>query len=268
MLFSDRDFTPETEVFGKVVANCLEGKVFTEFFAEFSKVGVVCACAEVLVLQQISMERIVAVSESKAACFVVCGYYYECLFRMQAHEVAGNADGVVHIDDYSMISNLKSNWVLQLVITLLVVLITGFLFNYTKIGKQAKAIGDNPISARQSGANVNGIRYFAYILAGLLVGIASIFLMARSGSIGKSIGSGMEMDIMIAIILGGMNLNGGSKSKMSAAVIGSITYRLLSNGMTMVGVKTNYISLVKGIIFLAIIFMTLRQSKNVKEMPR
>ena len=99
MLFSDRDFTPETEVFGKVVANCLEGKVFTEFFAEFSKVGGVCACAEVLVLQQISMERIVAVSESKAACFVVCGYYYERLFRMQAHEVAGNADGIVHIDD-------------------------------------------------------------------------------------------------------------------------------------------------------------------------
>ena len=65
--------------------------------------------------------------------------------------VCSLSDGVVHIDDYSMISNLKSNWVLQLVITLLVVLITGFLFNYTKIGKQAKAIGDNPISARQSG---------------------------------------------------------------------------------------------------------------------
>lgn len=182
--------------------------------------------------------------------------------------VCSLSDGVVHVNDYNLISNLKSNWVLQLAITIIVILITGFLFNFTKLGKQAKAIGDNPLSAKQNGVNVDGIKYFSYILAGLLVGIASIFLMARSGSIGKSIGSGMEMDIMIAIILGGMNLNGGSKSKMSAAVIGCITYRLLSNGMTMAGVPTNYISLVKGIIFLIIIFMTLRQSKNVKEMPR
>lgn len=182
--------------------------------------------------------------------------------------VCSLSDGVVHINDYNMISNLKSNWVLQLVVTIVVVLITGFLFNYTKIGKQEKAIGDNPISAMQSGCHVNAIKYFSYFLAGLLVGIASIFLMARSGAIGKSIGSGTEMDIMIAIILGGMNLNGGSKSKMSAAVTGCITYRLLSNGMTQAGVNTNYISLVKGLIFLLIIFLTLRQNKNVKEMPR
>lgn len=178
------------------------------------------------------------------------------------------SDGVVHINDYSMIANLKSNWVLQLCITLVVVIITGFLFSFTKIGKQVRAIGDNEISARQSGVHVNALKYFCYLLAGLLVGVASIFLMARSGSIGKSIGSGTEMDIMIAIILGGMNLSGGSKSKMSAAVIGCITYRLLSNGMTLAGVTTNYISLVKGILFLLIIFLTLRQNKNVKEMPR
>lgn len=182
--------------------------------------------------------------------------------------VCSLSDGVIHISNYSMISGIKNNWVLQLVITLIVVIITGFLFNFTKIGKQAKAIGDNPFSAAQSGANVNAIKYFSYILAGLLVGIASIFLMARSGNVTKSIGSGKEMDVMIAIILGGMNLNGGNKSKISAAVIGCITYQLLSNGMTITGVKPNLIMLIKGILFLVIIFLTLRQNRRIKEMPR
>jgi ribose transport system permease protein len=182
--------------------------------------------------------------------------------------VCSLSDGVVHINNFALIKNLKSNWVLQLVMMIVVALLCVFLFNFTKIGKKEKAMGDNLVSAEQSGVHINAMKYFSYLFAGLLVGIASIFVMARSGNIGKSIGSGTEMDIMIAIILGGMNLNGGSKSKMSAAIIGCLTYRLLSNGMTMSGVPTNYISLVKGLIFLVIIFLTLRQSKNIKEMPR
>lgn len=177
-------------------------------------------------------------------------------------------DGVIKLEDYGLISDLKSNWILQLVICVIVVLVGIILFNYTKIGKQAKAIGDNPLSAQQSGTNINKIKLLCYLIGGILVGVASMFILARAGSIGKSIGSGAEMDVMVSIILGGMALSGGSKSKISAAVIGTITYRLLSNGMTMSGVPTSYISLVKGIIFIIIILLTLRQSKNIKEMPR
>lgn len=177
-------------------------------------------------------------------------------------------NGTVRISDYSALSSIKNNTGLQIGVLVAVVLVSLFLFDLTKIGKEEKAIGDNDVSARQSGVHVEAIKYFSYMYAGLLVGIASIFTLARAGTVTRAIGSGNEMDIMVAIILGGMNLNGGSKSRMSAAIIGCITYRLLSLGMTMAGVPTSYISLVKGILFLVIIFMTLRQSKQIKEMPR
>ena len=88
------------------------------------------------------------------------------------------------------------------------------------------------------------------------------------GNVGKNIGAGKEMDVMVAVILGGMNLNGGAKSRMEAAIVGTITYTLLANGLTIAGVDQEYITLVKGLIFIAIIGLTLRQSKTIREMPR
>ncbi len=182
--------------------------------------------------------------------------------------ICSKHDGVVKLNDYQLIANFKNNWVMQLIVSIVVVLIGTILFNFTKIGKQSKAIGDNQLSAKQSGTKVDFIKMICFLIGGLCVGLASVFILARAGQVGKNIGSGYEMDIMVAIILGGMALSGGAKSRMSAAVIGSITFRLLSNGMTMAGVPSGYISLVKGIIFVIIVFITLRQNKNIKEMPR
>ncbi|MPW26576.1 hypothetical protein GC105_12335 [Alkalibaculum sp. M08DMB] len=175
---------------------------------------------------------------------------------------------VISLNNYSILQKFKTDPVLQIVITVSIVVITWIIFSFTKIGKGAIAIGDNPVSARQSGIKIEKTKCICAAIAGTCVGIASIFSLARAGSVTKNIGSGIEMDIMVAIILGGMSLAGGSKSKFSAAVIGTITFRLLSNGMTMSGVPTRYVSLIRGIIFLVIVFATLRQSKNVKEMPR
>jgi ribose transport system permease protein len=142
------------------------------------------------------------------------------------------------------------------------------LFSFTKLGKQAKAIGDNPLSARQSGANVNLIKMLCYIVAGVCVGLASVFALARVGSVSENMGSGREMDVLIALILGGMNLSGGSKSRISSAVIGSITYVVLSNGLSLSGVATQYISIVKCVLFILIVLLTLRHSRNIRELPR
>ena len=177
-------------------------------------------------------------------------------------------DGRIVIEHYDMIQPLKSNTVYALIAMLVIVAVGILLFNYTRLGKYCKAIGDNPVSAEQSGARLKNVKFWCYVIAGCCVGLASLFLLARSGNVGKNIGSGTEMDVMVAVILGGMNLNGGSKSRMGAAVSGVVTYTLLSNGLTIAGVDQTYITLVKGIIFIVIIGMTLRQNKSVAEMPR
>ena len=176
--------------------------------------------------------------------------------------------GRINIVHYDMIQPLKSNVVYALIAMAVVAVIGIILFNYTRLGKYCKAIGDNPISAEQSGARLKLVKFWCYVIAGCCVGLASLFLLARSGNVGKNIGSGTEMDVMVAVILGGMNLNGGAKSRIGAAIAGVITNSLLSNGLTIAGVNQTYITLVKGIIFIVIIGMTLRQNKTVAEMPR
>mgnify|MGYP000066725563 FL=1 len=177
-------------------------------------------------------------------------------------------DGRMNITRYDLIQPLKSNVAYALAAMIIIALIGIVLFNYTKLGKYCKAIGDNPVSAEQSGAKLKIVKLWCYIIAGTCVGLASLFLLARSGNVGKNIGSGTEMDVMVAVILGGMNLNGGCKSRIGAAIAGVITYTLLANGLTISGVNQTYITLVKGIIFIVIIGMTLRQNKSIAEMPR
>ena len=174
----------------------------------------------------------------------------------------------VGLNNYDIIKNFKTGTALQIILTTATVLVCWVLFSFTKIGKQSRAVGDNPVSAQQSGVKINKNKVLCALIAGICIGIVSIFSLARAGSVTKSIGSGMEMDIMVALILGGMSLSGGSKSKFSAAVIGPITFRLMSNGMTMAGVPTAYVSFIRGIIFLIIVFATLRQNKDIREMPR
>lgn len=175
----------------------------------------------------------------------------------------------IPVNNYSStIQIFTSNTTLQITVCVIIALIGGILFSFTKVGKHAKALGDNELSARQSGVKPNKTKYICALFAGICVGIAAIFVLARSGSVTKDTGSGTEMDIMVSLILGGMALSGGAKSKFSAAIIGPITFKVLTNGMTMAGVPTEYVSLVKGLIFIVIIFLTLRQSKNIKAMPK
>ncbi|MGN1095949.1 MAG: ABC transporter permease, partial [Eubacteriales bacterium] len=164
---------------------------------------------------------------------------------------------VISLDNYGLVNAFKNNTALQIALMAAVGLICWVMFSFTKLGKHARAVGDNPISAEQNGVKINKTKMLCALISGFCVGIVAIFLLARAGSVSKNIGSGMEMDVMVAMILGGMALSGGSKSKFSAAVIGPLTFRLLSNGMTMAGVPTGYVSLIRGIIFLIIVFATL-----------
>ena len=65
-----------------------------------------------------------------------------------------------------------------------------------------------------------------------------------------------------------MYLSGGSKSRMSAAIVGSVTYVILTNGLSQLGIADMYVSLIKGIIFLVMIGATLRRQSSVKALPR
>lgn len=144
----------------------------------------------------------------------------------------------------------------------LVGLIVFYLFNFTKLGRYTKGIGANETTTAQCGVNTTAWKVVGYVVFGICVAIGSVFLLARTGSAGKGTGSGYAMDIMLCLILGGMPLSGGMKSKVRCAVIGSITYVLLSNGLVLSQVDINLVYLVKALIFLFVVSLSCRDKSG------
>ncbi len=161
----------------------------------------------------------------------------------------------------------RNTYNLVLIIMIVVVLlIVTYFFNYSKLGKYTRAIGANETATAQSGVNTTKWKVIAYMAFGVCVALGSFVMLMRTGSAGKGTGSGYAMDIMICLILGGMPLSGGMKSKVRSALIGTFTYVLLGNDLTTMGVSLNLINFVKAVIFIAIIFITCRKKDAV--LPR
>lgn len=161
----------------------------------------------------------------------------------------------------------KKNHVFMIIVMVLTVFILGMIFKYTEIGKGAKAIGDNELAAKQNGIPVDRTKIICYVIAGICVGLASIFKLSAVGMVQSTTGNGLEMDILVVVVLGAMALSGGAGTRMSSAVVGAVTYVILIKGLTIIGMNPNVVLLVKAIIFLVIIFVTIPRSK-MKTMPK
>lgn len=165
------------------------------------------------------------------------------------------------------VSLFKKNHTFMILAMMILIIIFTIIFNYTKIGKGAKSIGDNDLSAKQNGINIDGTKLACYSIAGICVGIASIFKLCSTGMVQSTTGNGMEMDVLVVVVLGGMSLSGGINTKISSAIVGTFTYVFLVKGLTIIGINPNIVVFVKAIIFLFIIFITAQRS-NLKTIPR
>jgi ribose transport system permease protein len=130
------------------------------------------------------------------------------------------------------------------------------VFHMTKVGRSIRFIGGNEECARQTGISSKKYIYISFLMAGLGVGLAAIFTIIRTGSISQDTGTGMGMDVMLATVLGGMSIFGGAKSNSYSGLTGSLTVSALNKGLLMIGVSTTILQGVRGLIFLALVFLT------------
>lgn len=153
---------------------------------------------------------------------------------------------------------------LQIIVVILVAVVFTYLFNFTSIGKYARSVGANAECAKENGIDPFKVQVLSYLILGTSIGIASVFIWSNTGNITRSSGMGYEMDVMIALILGGMSLNGGMKSKFSSAVIGSFTYIILKNGLLLSSfLEYNQVDMAKAIIFVVMVVITCREKGNL-----
>lgn len=155
---------------------------------------------------------------------------------------------------------IMTNGFFKAAVMILIIAIGVYLFHFTRVGKWAKAIGGNRNTAKQAGIKIVQQQYLAYILLGVCVGIAGVFQLFRNSTVSTAAGSGIEFNIMLAVVLGGFPMSGGDKASLPAAVIGAITATLLTNGLAMWGLDPSLVNGVKGIIFVIMIGLSYDRS--------
>ena len=138
----------------------------------------------------------------------------------------------------------------KLGITLLVLGVGFFVFRFTKFGMYLKAIGAGEKAAKFAGIRTDRMKFMIYMLAGAITGLAAFVNIVKNGSATANVGNQLETQILIALVLGGMPISGGAKVRFENIIVGALLYTVLNNGLTMMGLTTQAMQLVQGIVFL------------------
>ncbi len=137
------------------------------------------------------------------------------------------------------------------VIIMICIFVLGWFFlNRTRYGRYIYGLGGNEEAARLSGINVKQIKYMAYMISGLLTGIASIIMLSRINTGQPKIGTGFEMEVITAVVLGGVSISGG-QGKLTSVFIGVLIMGVLANGMILMNVSEYYQMVTRGMVLLA-----------------
>lgn len=138
----------------------------------------------------------------------------------------------------------------------LVVVVAGFVLARSVYGRHVYAVGGNNETSRLAGIAVGRIRGTNFVLSGFLAAFAGLLVAGRIRAGQPTIGSGFELDVITAVILGGTNLFGG-RGHIFGTLVGAVLITIVGNGLILVGADANVQTIVKGtLLILAVLFRT------------
>lgn len=149
------------------------------------------------------------------------------------------------------------------IVLLAVVLIFAFISKRTVFGQRLYAIGANPVASRFSGVKSRRDVAITYVLSGLCCALAAIVLIARSESANPQIGASKEMDIILAVVLGGTSVLGG-KGSIWGTVVGFLFIGFMSSGFTFLSFNQYTQWIIMGAILLAALAIDVRSEGGGK----
>jgi ribose transport system permease protein len=119
----------------------------------------------------------------------------------------------------------------------------------TTFGMRCYAVGGGKEAARLSGINVKRIEMSVYVISALLTGVAAMIMLSRLNSANANLGTGFELDVITAVILGGVSFAGG-EGRIRGALVGVLILGVLSNGLVLMGVSPYFQAIVMGGVLL------------------
>ncbi|RJT42069.1 ABC transporter permease [Mesorhizobium waimense] len=145
---------------------------------------------------------------------------------------------------------------------ILLALITGFTLRWTKFGRHIFAIGGNEHAATLTGVPVRQIKVAVYMISALAAGIAGIIQTGWLGAVTTNLGTGMELQVIAATVIGGANLAGGVGTAFGA-IVGAALIEVIRNSLGLLGINAFWQGVfIGGAILLAVLFDRIRNFRR------
>lgn len=152
---------------------------------------------------------------------------------------------------------------LPFMIVLMVVLYVAghVVLQRTRVGRYVYSVGSNEEATRLSGVPTARVKVLCYTLAGLLAGIGGMLYTGYVGAAEPTIGDGLELDVIAAVVIGGTSLSGGT-GNLVGTFAGALLIGLVRNGLNLMQVNSNWQRVAIGAIIYAAVMLDMYQKKR------
>lgn len=137
-----------------------------------------------------------------------------------------------------------------------------YVLHHTILGRYVYAVGGNGEAARHAGLPVDRIRVAIFAIGGVLAALSAFVLASRLNSGQPNAGLGFELQVIAAVILGGISLSGGVGT-LSGAVIGILILTVLSNGLVLLNVSSFYHDIARGLVIIIAVYLDSRRKQSL-----
>jgi rhamnose transport system permease protein len=142
----------------------------------------------------------------------------------------------------------------QLWILVIAAVVAAIILARTVFGRSLYAIGNNELGARFSGIPVRRYKLLIYTFSGFMAGLAGYIFVSRVSTTRSDMGTGLELDVIAAVVLGGTSIFGGTGS-IGGTMIGVVLIQLLKNGLSLAGMKGDATIVIIGLVLILAILL-------------
>ncbi|VBB06593.1 abc transporter permease [Lucifera butyrica] len=150
---------------------------------------------------------------------------------------------------------------IPVLILLVVLAVTYYLLQYTRLGRSIYALGGNPPAAARVGIPTGLVTLFVFGYMGALTGLASVLYGAQLGTIDPNGGTGFELTVIAAVVIGGANVLGGSGS-LTGTLIGVFILGVLQNGMILMHIEPYWQNVVMGLVIIMAVTLDVMNNRQ------
>jgi len=147
-------------------------------------------------------------------------------------------------------------------LSLIIFLIGSYFLTKTATGRYIVATGADKYASRLSGIKIRSIELLPFMLMGITVGISSVLIASRLDSAQASIGMGIEMRTITAVVIGG-TIVGGGRALMSGTLVGVLIFAVLENGLGLTGMSFYLQQVLIGLLFIIVVALRSRREEGL-----